>query len=440
MYDLLKGLRVVEGAAFIAGPSCGLHFAQLGAEVIRFDAIGGGPDYRRWPLAPDGSSLYWEGLNKGKKSIALDLSRPEGRELAVALATAPGEDGGLFLTNYPVKGFLSHAALKARREDIISLRVMGWADGAPAVDYTVNAATGIPMMTGPADDARPVNHVLPAWDLLGGAYAAFAAVSALLRRRATGEGAEIRVPLSDLAASALSHLGQVAEVLTGGDRPRMGNDLFGAFGRDFLTMDGARLIVVAITPRQWSGLVKCWIWPRRWQRWKPNWAWILPKRGRPLHPSRAPVPAVRGRLRRARQCGAETRLRCGRRHLGAISKPASGRDHRRAAVHRQPAVPAADAPQRAHLSHLRPRRHFRQRGARCPPPRALANIPTRCWQACWGWAAGRSGNCTTKGWWHEHHRNPDRPLAHMDRQNRDPRGSAGHRGPAPLRRRAGRKP
>jgi 2-methylfumaryl-CoA isomerase len=155
MYDLLKGLRVVEGAAFIAGPSCGLHFAQLGAEVIRFDAIGGGPDYRRWPLAPDGSSLYWEGLNKGKKSIALDLSRPEGRELAVALATAPGEDGGLFLTNYPVKGFLSHAALKARREDIISLRVMGWADGAPAVDYTVNAATGIPMMTGPADDARP---------------------------------------------------------------------------------------------------------------------------------------------------------------------------------------------------------------------------------------------------------------------------------------------
>jgi 2-methylfumaryl-CoA isomerase len=256
MYDLLKGLRVVEGAAFIAGPSCGLHFAQLGAEVIRFDAIGGGPDYRRWPLAPDGSSLYWEGLNKGKKSIALDLSRPEGRELAVALATAPGEDGGLFLTNYPVKGFLSHAALKARREDIISLRVMGWADGAPAVDYTVNAATGIPMMTGPADDARPVNHVLPAWDLLGGAYAAFAAVSALLRRRATGEGAEIRVPLSDLAASALSHLGQVAEVLTGGDRPRMGNDLFGAFGRDFLTMDGARLIVVAITPRQWSGLVQ----------------------------------------------------------------------------------------------------------------------------------------------------------------------------------------
>jgi len=256
MYDVLKGLRIVEGAAFIAGPSCGLHFAQMGAEVIRFDAIGGGPDFRRWPIAPNGSSLYWEGLNKGKKSIAIDLDRPEGRELAVTLATAPGDNAGLFLTNYPVKGFLSHEALRARRPDIITVRVMGWADGSPAVDYTVNAAAGVPAMTGPADDDRPVNHVLPAWDLLGGAYAAFAMASALLRRRQTGEGAEIRVPLSDLAASSLSHLGQVADVLNGGDRPRMGNDLFGAFGRDFVTADGQRLIVVAITPRQWSGLLK----------------------------------------------------------------------------------------------------------------------------------------------------------------------------------------
>ncbi|MEO6214605.1 MAG: CoA transferase [Sphingomonas sp.] len=257
MYDLLAGLRVVEGSAFIAGPSCGLHLAQMGAEVIRFDAIGGGPDYHRWPLAPGSdASLYWEGLNKGKKSIAIDLTSPEGRELAVAIATAPGDNAGLFLTNYPLKSFLSHEVLKARRDDIITVRVTGWADGSPGVDYTINAAVGVPMMTGPADDQRPVNHVLPAWDLLGGAYAAFAMTSALLRRRASGEGAEIRVPLSDLAATSLSHIGQVAEVLTGGDRPRLGNDLFGAFGRDFVCADGARVIVVAITPRQWAGLVE----------------------------------------------------------------------------------------------------------------------------------------------------------------------------------------
>ena len=257
MYDLLAGLRIVEGSAFIAGPSCGLHLAQMGAEVIRFDSIGGGPDFHRWPLAPgSGAGFFWEGLNKGKKAIAIELASPEGRELAVAIATAPGDNAGLFLTNYPVNSFLSHDALKARRADIITVRVMGWADGSPGVDYTINAAAGVPMMTGPVEDDRPVNHVLPAWDLLGGAYAAFAMTSALLRRRGSGEGAEIRVPLSDLAATSLGHIGQVAEVIASGDRPRTGNELFGAFGRDFICADGARLMVVAITPRQWTGLVE----------------------------------------------------------------------------------------------------------------------------------------------------------------------------------------
>jgi len=257
MYDLLSGLTVVEAAAFVAGPTGGLYMAQMGATVIRIDPIGGGPDYRRWPLAPgQNDSLYWEGLNKGKRSIQIDLSRPEGRELAVALAAAPGDDRGLFLTNFPVDGFLSHARLAAHRADIITARIMGWADGKPALDYTVNAAVGVPDMTGPVGESRPVNAVLPAWDLLGGAWAAFALVSALQRRRQTGQGAEIRVPLSDLAATSLSHLGFAAEALLMGDRGRLGNDLFGAFGRDFACADGARVYLVAITPKQWRGLVQ----------------------------------------------------------------------------------------------------------------------------------------------------------------------------------------
>jgi 2-methylfumaryl-CoA isomerase len=255
MYQLLSGLRVVEAAAFVAGPTGGLYLAQMGADVIRIDQIGGGPDYRRWPLTDHGDSLYWEGLNKAKRSIQIDLSRPQGRELAVALASAPGDEAGLFLTNFPVEGFLSHANLAACRPDIITARIMGWADGKPALDYTVNAAVGVPAMTGPVGDDRPVNAVLPAWDLLGGSWAAFAMVSALHRRRQTGDGAEIRVPLSDLAATSLSHLGFAAEALLQGDRGRLGNDLFGAFGRDFATADGQRIYLVAITPKQWRGLV-----------------------------------------------------------------------------------------------------------------------------------------------------------------------------------------
>lgn len=253
MYELLKGLRVVEGSAFVAAPTCGLYLAQMGAEVIRFDSIGGGPDFRRWPLAENGSSLYWEGLNKGKKSIALDLASPKGREIAQRLAAAPGEDGGLFVTNFPVDGFLSYETLKTLREDLICVRVMGWADGSQGMDYTINSALGLPLMTGPADDARPVNHVLAAWDLLTGAYCAFGLVSALLARMRTGQGRELRVPLSDIGAATMANLGFTAEtMLTGRQRPRMGNDIFGAFGRDFTTRDGQTLMLLAITPKQWS--------------------------------------------------------------------------------------------------------------------------------------------------------------------------------------------
>jgi 2-methylfumaryl-CoA isomerase len=257
MYDLLKGLTVVEAAAFIAGPTCGLYLAQFGAEVIRIDQIGGGPDFRRWPLAPNGESLYWEGLNKAKKSVVIDLARPEGREIAQRLAAAPGADRGLFVTSFPVGGFFAYDRLKALREDVICVRVMGWADGRPALDYTINASVGVPWMTGFPDDPRPVNHAFPAWDFITGAYAALSLVSAERARRGGAGGREIRIPLSDIAATSLANFGLLAEVLqAGADRPRHGNDLFGAFGRDFVIKDGRRLMVVAITPRQWRALVK----------------------------------------------------------------------------------------------------------------------------------------------------------------------------------------
>ena len=257
MYPILQGLRVVECASFIAAPSCALHLRQLGADVIRIDPIGGGMDFNRWPVSAEGKSLYWEGLQKGKRSVAINLGKPEGRQLAVDLITAPGRDAGLFVTNYPQEGFLGHAALKKCREDLVTVRVLGWRDGGPGVDYTVNASLGLPFMTGSAANGeQPVNHMLPAWDLLTGSYAAFVALAAERHRTRTGQGQEVTVPLSDVALASLANMGQVAEVLTGGDRPRYGNALFGAFGRDFVTADGQRVMVVAITGRQWTGLVE----------------------------------------------------------------------------------------------------------------------------------------------------------------------------------------
>jgi 2-methylfumaryl-CoA isomerase len=251
MYALLSGVRVIEASSFVASPTAGLYLAQMGAEIIRVDQIGGGPDFRRWPKAANGASLYWENLNRAKKSVALDLGRPEGRELLQAIISATGQ----FVTNFPVDGFLSHETLSAKRPDLVTVRVMGMADGGPALDYTVNAAVGFPDLTGTGPD--PVNHVLPAWDLLTGAYAAFSMMAALHYRAGTGAGQEIRIPLSDVAIGTVANLGMLAEVLTtGSNRERLGNTVYGAFGRDFVTADNVRLMVMAITPRQWAGLVK----------------------------------------------------------------------------------------------------------------------------------------------------------------------------------------
>jgi 2-methylfumaryl-CoA isomerase len=252
----LDGLRIVEGASFIAAPICGLHLQQLGAEVIRVDPIGGGFDYRRWPLSPGGDSFYWEGLNKGKKSVAIDLSRKEGRDLLVRLATAPNGDG-IFITNYPPQSFLSHSNLMAHRQDMITVRVTGWANGRSALDYTVNCAVGMPFMTGPENlYDEPANHALPAWDLLAGANGAFSLLAAERYRSRTGIGQEITVPLGEIAIATLGHLGQIAEVAASGvSRPRSGNDIFGAFGRDFQTADEKRVMIAAITPKQWKNLV-----------------------------------------------------------------------------------------------------------------------------------------------------------------------------------------
>lgn len=250
MYQLLPQCSVIEASSFVASPTAGLYLAQMGAEVIRVDQIGGGPDFRRWPVTQDQDSLYWENLNRAKKSVALDLSRPEGRELLQRLV----QETGQFITNFPVGGFLAHEKLAKGRADLITVRIMGWADGSPALDYTVNNSVGYPMMTGAGPD--PVNHVLPAWDLLSGAYAAFALLAAMQRRSLTGEGAEIRVPLSDVAIGTVANLGGIAEVLYSGEnRPRLGNAVYGLFGRDFVTRDGQRTMIVVVTPRQWANLL-----------------------------------------------------------------------------------------------------------------------------------------------------------------------------------------
>jgi 2-methylfumaryl-CoA isomerase len=254
---ILSGLRIVEGSAFVAAPLGGMTLAQLGAEVIRFDPIGGGLDYGRWPLAPGGASFFWAGLNKGKKSIAVDLRSERGQELLTSLITAPGPEAGIFSTNFPARGWLAYDALAKRREDLVMVNLVGRRDGGSEVDYTVNPQTGLPAMTGPEEDPAPVNHVLPAWDLITGTLMSTALLAAERHRRRTGEGQLVRLALKDVAMATMGHLGFLGEAAYAEeDRPKAGNYLFGALGRDFGTADGQRVMIVGLTASQWRRLLR----------------------------------------------------------------------------------------------------------------------------------------------------------------------------------------
>ncbi len=255
MVKILEGMRIVEGSAFVAAPLAGMTLAQMGAEVIRFDRIKGGLDYDRWPVTESGRSLFWAGLNKGKRSIAVDMSTPQGQEVLTRLICAPGEQNGIFLTNLRVRGWMSYEGLKEHREDLIMMSVKGDRHGGPQVDYTVNPAVGFPMATGPEGSDEPVGHVLPAWDCITGQQAALGILAAERHRRLTGKGQLVELALKDMALAMLGNLGIIGEVMVNGDdRPKMGNALFGAYAQDFLCKDGARVMVVALTSRQWRNL------------------------------------------------------------------------------------------------------------------------------------------------------------------------------------------
>lgn len=251
----LRGARIIEAGSFVAAPLAGMMLAQLGAEVIRVDPPGGGSDIQRWPLSASGSSLFWANLNKGKRSLALDFRNTEGRELLLALATAPGQSGGVFLDNMVGRRRLRYVDLRAAREDVIHVHVEGRANGLPAVDYTINAEMGVPQMTGPTETDVPTNHVVPVWDMLTGTSAAMLICAALEQRGRTGEGATIDLALADTALAGVSSMGWLAEADEAErPRPRHGNHMFGSFGVDFSTSDSQRLMVVALTEGQWRAL------------------------------------------------------------------------------------------------------------------------------------------------------------------------------------------
>jgi 2-methylfumaryl-CoA isomerase len=249
----LAGVRIVEISSFVAVPLAGMTLGQLGAEVVRVDPIDGAADYHRWPVTDDGTSIYWAGLNKGKRSVAADIRSPQGQDLVQRLIA----DSGVLITNVAGRDWHSYDTLTRLRPDLIHVEVSGRADGGTGVDYTVNAGLGFPMVTGPADLAAPVNHVLPAWDVTCGVYAALSVVTALRHRDASGRGQRICIPLENVALATAGNLSFLTEVMVNGtSRDRIGNSIYGQYGQQFTSSDGVSFMIVALTRRHFRDLTE----------------------------------------------------------------------------------------------------------------------------------------------------------------------------------------
>lgn len=252
----LAGMRIVELSSFVASPLAGMVLAQLGAEVIRIDPIGGAADRQRWPLAPGGESLYWAGLNKGKRSITVDLRSAAGRDLVGQIIARSGPGGGIVITNAREVAGLDVASLRERRRDLIHLRLTGRRGGGSSVDYTANARSGFAMITGAPESTLPTNNVVPVWDLAAGLYLAVGLLAAERRRSRTGQGESIELALDDVATATAGNLGYLPEAeLCAQPRARLGNQIYGDLGREFRCSDGVYVMILVITTRQWRDLV-----------------------------------------------------------------------------------------------------------------------------------------------------------------------------------------
>jgi 2-methylfumaryl-CoA isomerase len=186
------------------------------------------------------------------------MGSPRGQEIITRLICGSGPNAGIFLTNLRVRGWMDYEHLKQQREDLIMVTVLGSRDGGPAVDYTINPGIGFPYATGPEDSSDPVCHVLPAWDCITGQMAALGLLAAERHRRLTGQGQAVDIALKDVGLAMLGNLGILGEVaINDFDRPKYGNALYGAYGQDFNTADGRKVMLVGLTRRQWDGIVEC---------------------------------------------------------------------------------------------------------------------------------------------------------------------------------------
>ncbi len=258
--DDFKDFRVLELASVLAGPSVGQFFAELGATVIKVENLAGGGDVTRsWKLAgeqTDDRSAYFTSVNWGKKSVALDLQTPAGREAVRKLAT--GSD--LVIASYKPgdaeKLGVDYASLAALNPALIYAQITGYGSANPRVGYdaVLQAETGYMFMNGEPGQASlkmPVALI----DVLAAHHLKEGILLALLQRARTGRGRLVEVSLVQAAVASL--VNQATNWLVAQRLPQKqgsSHPNIAPYGDVFKTEDGQEVILAVGSDRQFSDL------------------------------------------------------------------------------------------------------------------------------------------------------------------------------------------
>ncbi|MDQ3934220.1 MAG: CoA transferase [Actinomycetota bacterium] len=251
---LLEGLRVVELSRLIAAPFCGLTLADLGADVVKVEPPGGDDTRTFPPVGPGGESAYFRALNRGKRSVGLDLGDAADRETArrlVERADVVVENLG---TAAAQLGFgYEEAAAANERLVWCSVTGLGAGRGGRALDPSLQASIGLMALTG-EPGGPPLRVPVPVIDLMTGMYAAQSVLTALWRAERSGSGAFLDCALVDSAATLTSLTALMA--LSGSEPPRrLGSESHLVVpSAVFAASDGEHVQVVALNERHWEAL------------------------------------------------------------------------------------------------------------------------------------------------------------------------------------------
>jgi crotonobetainyl-CoA:carnitine CoA-transferase CaiB-like acyl-CoA transferase len=209
-------LRVLDLSRVLAGPYCTMLLADLGADVVKVERPGEGDETRSWgPPYADGESAYFLAVNRGKRSVALDLARPEGQEVARRLARSADVVVENFRRGGAERLGVGYAQLAEGNPDLVYCSISGFGDDRPGYDFVIQAESGLMAITG---DGEPVKVGVAVVDVLAG----YAAATVVLAALVSGGGEHVQVSLLDVARSALANVAQSA-LVTGDEPHRHGN-------------------------------------------------------------------------------------------------------------------------------------------------------------------------------------------------------------------------